>query len=288
MKLNNKGFAISIILYAMIILIIGVLYLLIQISSNRYNLLKNYKEDIVDTINGEGINTVSDDYKNSLFYNYLSNNNTFNNIDSNKYFYGSDPNNYLLLKTESDTNHLFRIIGIMDNKYIKVIDTESYLNFSIDNTNYYSSSLFNTLNNDYYNSILDKNFIEKRKTHVTEISLNNYPKAIKKKEDGSLKVEKCYINLPYASDFAYAADSSKHNNKLDSSYSTYNTNWMSNSYSYLLQGYIGNKVHATNISSLDLKSIGEIVRIYPSFYLKSNVKYSSGVGSSSNPYQITL
>lgn len=288
MKLNNKGFAISIILYAMIILIIGVLYLLIQISSNRYNLLKNYKEDIVDTINGEGINTVSDDYKNSLFYNYLSSNNTFNSIDSNRYFYGSDPNNYLLLKTESDTNHLFRIIGIMDNKYIKVIDTESYLNFSIDNTNYYSSSLFNTLNNDYYNSILDKNFIEKRKTHVTEISLNNYPKAIKKKEDGSLKVEKCYINLPYASDFAYAADSSKHNNKLDSSYSTYNTNWMSNSYSYLLQGYIGNKVHATNISSLDLKSIGEIVRIYPSFYLKSNIKYSSGVGSSSNPYQITL
>ena len=48
--MNKKGFAISVVLYAMVILIIGVLYLLLGIVKNRYMVGDNLKYDIINTI----------------------------------------------------------------------------------------------------------------------------------------------------------------------------------------------------------------------------------------------
>ena len=61
MKLNNKGFAISVILYSMIILIIGILYLLLGVLNARHNLSKQTNDDVRDYINNQGVNTITDE-----------------------------------------------------------------------------------------------------------------------------------------------------------------------------------------------------------------------------------
>ena len=45
MKRNNKGFAISIMLYAMVLLIVTIFYIILAIVKNRYNT----SEELVDT-----------------------------------------------------------------------------------------------------------------------------------------------------------------------------------------------------------------------------------------------
>ena len=49
--MNKKGFAISVILYSMIILVIGIMFLLLGVIKNRYNINDRLKQDIIDYIN---------------------------------------------------------------------------------------------------------------------------------------------------------------------------------------------------------------------------------------------
>lgn len=49
-KMNKKGFAISVILYSMVILVISIMYLVLGIIKDRYNLENQLKESTIDYI----------------------------------------------------------------------------------------------------------------------------------------------------------------------------------------------------------------------------------------------
>ena len=63
--MNNKGFAISIVLYSMIILVVAILYLLLGIVKSRYNITNDFVGNVKDELNGthyiptEGVKTVN-------------------------------------------------------------------------------------------------------------------------------------------------------------------------------------------------------------------------------------
>lgn len=48
--MNKKGFAISVILYSMVILVISIMYLVLGIIKDRYNLENQLKESTIDYI----------------------------------------------------------------------------------------------------------------------------------------------------------------------------------------------------------------------------------------------
>lgn len=48
--MNKKGFAISVILYSMVILVISIMYLVLGIVKDRYNLENQLKESAIDYI----------------------------------------------------------------------------------------------------------------------------------------------------------------------------------------------------------------------------------------------
>ena len=49
--LNNKGFAISIILYTIVLLIIAILYMLLEIEKNRYTVNEGLRNSIIEQLN---------------------------------------------------------------------------------------------------------------------------------------------------------------------------------------------------------------------------------------------
>lgn len=50
-KLNNKGFAISIILYSFVFLIVTILFILLGLEKNRYEVNQNLREGIIEKLN---------------------------------------------------------------------------------------------------------------------------------------------------------------------------------------------------------------------------------------------
>ena len=55
-NMNNKGFAISIVLYSIIFLIVTILYMLLGIVRNRYVINERLRSNIVDQLNREDYN----------------------------------------------------------------------------------------------------------------------------------------------------------------------------------------------------------------------------------------
>ncbi len=49
--MNKKGFAVSIILYSIVLLVIVVLYILLGVLRTRYNINGNLRKNIVDELN---------------------------------------------------------------------------------------------------------------------------------------------------------------------------------------------------------------------------------------------
>lgn len=49
--MNKKGFAVSIILYSIIFLIISTLYILLSIEKNRNDVNKEYRDSIISELN---------------------------------------------------------------------------------------------------------------------------------------------------------------------------------------------------------------------------------------------
>jgi hypothetical protein len=53
--MNKKGFAISIILYSVVFLIISILYVLLGVLRNRYTVTSDLRENIIDDLSQEEI-----------------------------------------------------------------------------------------------------------------------------------------------------------------------------------------------------------------------------------------
>ena len=116
---------------------------------------------------------------------------------------------------------------------------------------------------------------------------------------GNSTIWKGRIALPYPSDYGYAADLKKCNNKKLSNYDEnicISNNWMKNimaisSYSWLLTPYYSVSDIAWFIHSSGL--VGDFdtynsLGIIPVLYLKPELDIKSGTGSSSDPYQLNV
>lgn len=190
MKLNNKGFAITAVLYGLLILFV------LLVSS--YLVVLSVKKDRVDTIVNEIENDykyfklnqyISDLYLNSskeekeqngviYYYSYQDTEKTWglmndrlggvteNYNDGNIRYYGANPNNYIDIGDRDKDNKviLYRIIGVFKNMeledgtkkdLVKVIRAESIGDFSWDNkTNSIGSSQSDNGSNEWSDSRL--------------------------------------------------------------------------------------------------------------------------------------
>ena len=279
MKLNNKGFAISIILYSVIILIVGILYLLIDILNARHNLLKETNDEIVEYLN-KSATTIYGTTKiiNTGKLLYVPEN-------LNYYYYGNDPNNYVDLSGD-----LWRIIGVftIDNvKHLKIVRNNPLKLEAADNSRIFDSNIFTYLNNDYYNSIDFQEMINAMNWSISEYSNDLIPLDAFNKEIENLSSLKTNIGLISGSDFGFSAGSEYLQNNLSNYSSSKDNNWLSFSNKYFTM--------SSNETKFNIISDGNLVNtdeneayIYPCLYLKKNIYIISGNGNIDNPYILSL
>ena len=148
MKLNNKGFAITAVLYGLLILFVMLVGSYLMILSAR----KNRLDSIVGTIEKEYNNTETNNGVESFAdlvnlnstitagdgtrYYVDTTNNIIKDSNDNLRYYGASPNNYIKFNCEAypDTNcETWRIIGMVDGK-LKLMRNESIGSYSFDTT----------------------------------------------------------------------------------------------------------------------------------------------------------
>lgn len=193
MKLNNKGFAITAVLYGLLILFVVLVgsYLLVlsakkdridnivsEIENSYYgaenNYIMNLKDYICDLYTNANKTVVTN---NGINYNYAPSVNLMNDrlgdptldADSgNIRYYGADPNNYIYFNCSnyynqsSSTCEIWRIIGIVDDK-VKIIRDRTIGDYAFDGV-YYS--------NDWSNSSL-KDMLNENGTYYSELERKN-------------------------------------------------------------------------------------------------------------------
>lgn len=185
MKLNNKGFAITAVLYGLLILFVILVSSYLLVLSVK----KDRVEDLVNEIENSYYGTmtrlsyhISNLYNeaskvivtnNGAEYNYALSVNLMNDRAGGKTsdynggnirYYGSDPNNYIYFNCSdydnqsSDTCELWRIIGVFDYE-VKLIKNDSIGNYEWDNesNNWNTSTLKDMLNSGtYYDTLTEQ------------------------------------------------------------------------------------------------------------------------------------
>ena len=148
--MNKKGFAISVILYSMVILVIGIMFLLLGIIRNRYNISDRLKQDVINYLN-EKDNT-GDKTLVSTIETTLSSNLTELDTDGTRYITGEIvTNNYLWY-----SGKLWRIVAINEDNTVKLITEENMttLSWYINGSEKYSTSQMRLwLKNEFLSSL---------------------------------------------------------------------------------------------------------------------------------------
>lgn len=284
MKLNNKGFAISVILYSIIILIIGILYLLLSILNARHNITKQTNEEIVDYINKQGVNTITEERSSKIATKKVFNTGELSNIAQTKNYYytGNEPNNYVKFN-----NELWRIIGIfsIDNiKHLKLVRNESIKSDIANNYSIVNSNIFEYLNSDYYNSISNKNMIFSTYFFNSEYLPDVTPLEAYNEENKIINNSSKYnVGLINCSDFGFAASPSYYGNKLSNYSSSINDNWLSLTNNYFTLNYYNENINIISNGNV-VNSTSYEADIYPCIYLKKDVLIVSGNGEIDDPY----
>ena len=263
------------------------------------NVGQNGLEQITHTIN----NTLQVDSKFATEYRYR----------------GGNVNNYVTFN-----NEVWRIIGIIptedtsgnvENRF-KIIKDTSIGNKKWNETssNNWTTATLNTyLNNDYYNTLSSdaKNMIGTTKYYLGGYNSSEMTTDIMwqyERKNGSNKAGYYYgtnpitqndtnkkIAIMYASDYGYAASKTCTSNlySYSSSINCKTTNnWLDKGAStWLLSQYSGNSSRVFLMSLSSYVGNNDVTFEYvirPVLSLSSNVKISSGNGTTSSPYQLTL
>lgn len=282
MKLNNKGFAISVVLYSMVILIIGIMYLLLDVVNSRYRMSREVKDDVVEYINSQGINTISQELLNRIATTKIINTGALSLHSGNYYYTGNDPDNYVYFNSE-----LWRIIGVIvvdDVRYLKIVRNNYISENTSDNHRIINSNIFNYLNNTYYNSMnSSKTMIKKINWYNSEYSTNLTALNAYQEEKKATSFSENYVGLINGSDFGYTADNVYLTNYLSNYASSINDNWLALTNDYFTMSFSGTKINVVsngNLSSTDNMT----AYIYPCVYLKKDVLIIDGAGERTNPY----
>lgn len=179
MKLNNKGFALTSIIYMLIVLFLLLLLLILSNLASRKVVLDKLKYDVKNRFSQGGVvaplgRTVGE----IISFNLTDSGDGLyrSNIELDKFIYkGSNPNNYIFIKEDGINNVLYRIVSFESDGTIKVVrneklssdmefdsiisDTEG-LRKNDDNTfcnysgTYYGCNVWGNMNNTYYNGQL--------------------------------------------------------------------------------------------------------------------------------------
>lgn len=232
--------------------------------------------------------------------------------DNNLRFVGKNPCNYIEFNGE-----IWRIIGVMNNieneVRVKIVNmnlkkSSKWTNYSINN--WTTSNVYTYLNNDYYNSLNSesKDFTSSIKWKLGATKTLDYTPRVMYDLERSTNVYTDYyydkknpvanpsvVALMYPSDFGFAVGgtSAIRNECLKNKLSGYNivncqnNNYLKTTNSYwFLTGNINGTNQYTGSSYVTNKSLSNSNYIYPVIYLKSNVLFSSGTGTLSDPYKI--
>ena len=235
---------------------------------------------------------------------------------------GGNVNNYVTFNNET-----WRIIGIIptedtsgnvENRF-KIIRDESIANkkWNDNSTNDWTNATLNTyLNNDYYNTLSSeaKNMVGTTKYYLggyqgnpifTSDTMWQYERKNEANKAGYYygtnpimqRDASKKIALMYASDYGYAASKGctnflyEYNNSVNCKTTN---NWLDKS----LETWLISQNYAYSYCAFIISSHGFVAghglvaqseyAVYPALYLSSNVKISSGSGTSSDPYQLSV
>ena len=285
------------------------------ISSNVYTLSESTLSTVylADYIKNE---VYTGDGNSGLYYHDGSGSytNAAREAGDNSYRYaGANPNNYVCFGSDAETcpaDNLYRIIGVFGDqiKLIKNTSLGDYYWSGSSSNNTWSSSTLNTgtLNRTYLNG-LGTTWSDMIETTTWKVGGGSYSylrdsavKTAYNYELGNNSSSTTYsakIGLMYVSDYGYAASPANWTTTLYNydNDTNCNNNWLyMGEYEWTISRRSGTTYDAFRV--VDTGYVGyEYVDGYdgyngvrPSFYLKSNVAITSGDGSSSNPFRLSL
>lgn len=295
---NKKGFAISVVLYAMVILVIGVLYLLLGIVKNRYTVGDKLKMAVIDGISDE----ISEPEVNMCFLSNgiidaseESDGLRVDPTDSTRYIYsGSNPNNYI-----DFNNQTWRIVSIESDGRMKIVldgysSTAKYINSTSEkakeflttlmyrNLNTSSSSFYSTLDSTYKSYIVKSgwNFGTVDQSTATTIGVL---KAQEKNKSINLSV-----GLLNVTDFLLASsDNTSATSKVDGYFYANTNNWLYKTPEYWFLNPHGDARVWLMRTTGRIYSEGatEEAAIRPAVYLKAGL-YLTGSGTQEDKYRV--
>ena len=214
-------------------------------------------------------------------------------------YIGSDPNNYVEFN-----NELWRIIGVFKvenengnwEERIKIVRNESIGNMAWDSNNvneWTTASLNAYLNGEYYNSLIDsaKDMIDSVKYYLGgNKELNKDASSYYNFERGTTVYSGNSINwigkigLIYVSDFVYTYS----NGVLEDSTNSWIYSHMWGMLINCRENQGSTHVMRINGTILSFNSSKNKYGVKPSLYLSSKVKITSGDGTESNPYKLSM
>ena len=251
------------------------------------------------------INEYNGTQGNNGIYNHTSS--LANSAGDNSYRYsGANPNNYVCFGSDEATcpsDNLYRIIGVFGDE-VKLIKNTSIGNYAwhsgSDNTwnsstkpdirNTLKSTFLGTLNSTWQNKIA---------THAYKVggmaySSTNTAKEYYNTEVGSSSsstTDSMKIGLMYVSDFGFAASPDYWTTELNNYIPAKSSNWLAGLSEWTISRrsdstFIAFRVHSAGIV-IDF-SVDDANAVRPVFYLNSNVQYSSGTGTESDPIRLVV
>lgn len=269
--MNKKGFISVTVIYSFFLIFLTMMMLIIVNMVTNRNLLNNIKK------------TIKTELSDSNMANYLLNRSNELGLvlkNDNSYRYvGSNPNNYIKFN-----NEVYRIIGVIGGR-VKIIRTNTINQvYSTDGFNDYDLSTVNSyVNTTFYNGLTNKDLIDTTTWYAGGIS-----KDIRADADEILDNEfinlgvtiNAYVGLPYITDYIYA-------NPTNAITST--DNWLYTLNMWFMTRDSSGETNAFYLQSGEVLATLEVTNskvIRPTFFLKNNVKYVKGNGTSASPYEV--
>lgn len=314
MKINDKGFAFTTMLYGVLSLIMIILLLLFGVLKDANNQSYYYSSVIEESLNKcVSLEVALESCYSSLnpfcdttpYYSCLGIGTGSTNLrlidllrtkvttvgngvyldDKDLVYRGLDVNNYI-----SFSGDVWRIIKVEENGSIKIAYTK-YTNKlrwnNVANGDWKSSSIQNELSKNFFATLTDNSRIVERNWNVGRIydvarSFNDL-----KDEEGRVQFSSV-VALPNATDYIRASlDDSCQNDVLNStscsSWLSPYTSWLSNS-RYLETTGSDEAYYFAGGNKLLSKNVMELESVVPVVYLNSSVRIKSGDGTISNPY----
>ena len=281
--MNKKGFAISIVLYSLVFLLISILYMILGVLKTRYHVENDLRNAVVQELNESIIMTAAE---------AISRVQTLEEIGDAKRYVGTNPNNYVLFNGER-----WRIIGVYGErlKIIRAMPLIESFKYSDAGSREWSESLINTfLNGSYYDGLSEnaRNMVDEVSwdigSTITSYSYNAnqaYAAAQESKWTGKIGLISDYEYM-YAAGIDCATTSGANFEG-----NCTNNNW-------LLRTINDNTDYAWTIhNSLVVSTIGNISTsvdvisnylVNPVIYLKPEVKIARGKGTITNEFTLGI